>query len=92
MTKPLENFVVYSVICWQFVVFPLSDWVASFCLGIIDKPGLVYFLMIAILEMTWLIVVYYIVKRWLSDTAEKAVNKADHDNKDNKRHNGGKTV
>lgn len=80
---PAENFVVYSVIIWQLIVFPLSDWVASLCISIIDKSGLVFFLMIAILEMIWIISVYYTLRHWLPDTAKKAVNQADHDDKDN---------
>lgn len=79
---PAENFVVYSVIVWQLVVFPLSDWVASFSIGVIERAGVVYFLMIVILEMVWFIIVYYILRRWLSNPAKEVINEPENDNKD----------
>ena len=79
---PAENFVAYSVICWQFVVFPLADWIAGFCIGIIERPGLVYFLMIAVLEMLWIISVCYILKRWLSNTAKEVIDQPENNHKD----------
>ena len=89
---PAENFVAYSVICWQFVVFPLADWIAGFCIGVIEKPGLVYFLMLVILEMVWVAATCYILRRWLSNSAKEVIDQTDNDNEYNKRHHGGEAV